>query len=159
MKRFRFLILALLISGFSFGQRTAQNRPEYYHDPLHFGFFLGINQANFLITPVQNLRAVAGDSLKTILSSPEVGFNLGIVSELRLHDYLTLRFTPDLAFGERNIEYHFAGQDTFDMVKRVESTFLNFPLSLRKSLLERNAFLLFRASGSIPTLLEIEISE
>jgi hypothetical protein len=131
MKRFRFLILALLISGFSFGQRTAQNRPEYYHDPLHFGFFLGINQANFLITPVQNLRAVAGDSLKTILSSPEVGFNLGIVSELRLHDYLTLRFTPDLAFGERNIEYHFAGQDTFDMVKRVESTFLNFPLSFK----------------------------
>lgn len=112
-------------------QRGPQNRAEYYGDPIHFGFFLGINRTNFVITPVNDLAAAAGDSLKTILSAPSTGFNLGIVSEMRLMEYATLRFTPDIAFGSRNIEYHFEGTDTFDVVKKVESTFLNFPLCLK----------------------------
>lgn len=112
-------------------QRGTMNRHEYYGDPIHFGFFIGINRTNFVITPVNDLAAAAGDSLKTILSAPSTGFNLGIVSELRLMEYATLRFTPDIAFGSRNIEYHFEGNDTFDVVKRVESTFLDFPLSLK----------------------------
>lgn len=111
--------------------RGPQNRPEYYGDVIHFGFFLGVNRTNFLITPVNDLAAAAGDSLKTILSSPSTGFNLGIVSEMRLMEYATLRSTPDIAFGSRNIEYHFEGTDTFDVVKKVESTFLNFPLSVK----------------------------
>ncbi len=112
-------------------QRGPQNRAEYYGDVIHFGFFLGINRTNFIITPVNNLAAAAGDSLKTILSAPSTGFNLGIVSEMRLMEYATLRFTPAIAFGSRNIEYHFEGTDTFNITKKVESTFLDFPLSLK----------------------------
>ncbi|MBI3509183.1 MAG: PorT family protein [Bacteroidetes bacterium] len=113
------------------GAQSAMNRAEYYGDPIHFGFYLGVNRTNFVITPVQNWRSVAGDSLKTILSKPATGFNLGIVSELRMMEYVTLRFTPDIAFGSRELEYHFAGQDTFDIVKKVESTFLDFPLDVK----------------------------
>ncbi len=112
-------------------QRGPMNRMEYYGDPIHFGFFLGVNRTNFVVTPVNDLAAAAGDSLKTILSTPHYGFNLGIVSELRLMEYATLRFTPDIAFGSRSIEYHFEGTDTFDVVKNIESTFLNFPLDLK----------------------------
>lgn len=126
---FLFVIIFSLAPELS-GQ--SQNRQEYYKDPIHFGFYLGVNRSNFLITPVQNLRAVAGDSLKTILSSPKAGFNLGIVSELRLVEYATLRFVPDIAFGSRNIEYHFeSATDTFDIKKTVESTFLDFPLNIK----------------------------
>ncbi len=133
MNRFRLSILLLMLTLTLHAQksRMSENRPEYYSAPLHFGFFLGINQTNFLITTVTNFSQVAGDSLRTILSSPETGFNLGIVSELRLHKYATLRFTPDIAFGQRNIEYNFAGRDTFDVVKKIESTFLDFPLDLK----------------------------
>jgi hypothetical protein len=113
------------------GTGGPQNRSEYYGDKLHFGFYLGVNRTNFIITTVNNWQTLAGDSLKTILSSPSTGFNLGIVSELRLHQYVTLRFLPDIAFGQRNLEYHFAGQDTFDIVKKVESTFLDFPVNIK----------------------------
>lgn len=111
--------------------RGPMNRPEYYGDKIHFGFFLGINRTNFVITPVNDLVAAAGDSLKTILSAPSTGFNLGIVSEMRIVEYATLRFTPDIAFGARKIEYHFEGTDTFTVKKTVESTFLDFPLNLK----------------------------
>lgn len=135
MKVIRFLLLfacfACAMPVQAQQQRGPQNRPEYYGDVIHFGFFLGINRTNFLITPVNDLAAAAGDSLKTILSAPSTGFNLGIVSEMRMMEYATLRFTPDIAFGSRNIEYHFEGRDTFDITKKVESTFLNFPLSVK----------------------------
>ncbi|HLG02992.1 MAG TPA: porin family protein [Bacteroidia bacterium] len=132
----RSAFLFFLLTGCTlpaFAQNSSRkNRAEYYGDPIHFGFYLGINRTNFQITPVNNLVAVGGDSLKTILSSPQTGFNLGIVSELRLIEYLTLRFTPDIAFGARNIEYHFeTSTDTFDIIKNVESTFLDFPLDFK----------------------------
>ncbi len=135
--RFKTFVFFLLLTTSLFAQKGGtgnggpQNRSEYYNDPIHFGFYLGINRTNFVITNVNNWQAIAGDSLKTILSSPATGFNLGIVSEFRLHEYVTLRFLPDIAFGQRNLEYHFAGQDTFDVVKVVESTFLDFPLNLK----------------------------
>jgi hypothetical protein len=127
-----FSLLTLSLSAQKGGSSGGpQNRSEYYTDKIHFGFYLGVNRTNFIITNVNNWRSVAGDSLKTILSSSSTGFNLGIVSELRLQQYVTLRFTPDIAFGQRNLEYHFAGQDTFDIVKKVESTFLDFPIDFK----------------------------
>lgn len=125
-------ILFLAVTCVLPGRSQSMNRQEYYGDPIHFGFYLGINRANFLITPVQNLRLIGGDSIKTILSSPKTGFNLGIVSELRMMEYATLRFVPDIAFGSRNLEYHVESiHDTVDYVKTVESTFLDFPLNVK----------------------------
>ncbi len=108
-------------------QRGPQNRLEYYGDPVHFGFFLGVNRTNFVVVPTQTWP----DSLKSVLSKPHTGFDLGIVSELRLMEYATLRFTPEIAFGSRSLEYHFAGVDTIDIEKKIESTWLNFPLLLK----------------------------
>ncbi|HEU4719586.1 MAG TPA: porin family protein [Bacteroidia bacterium] len=132
VRRIFLLFLPLLFTVQLWSQNQAQqNRPEYYTDPIHFGFYLGVNRTNFQVTPVQNWRSVAGDSLKTILSSSSTGFNLGIVSELRMMEYACLRFVPAIAFGSRNLDYHFEGRDTFDIQKRVESTFLDFPLDIK----------------------------
>jgi hypothetical protein len=125
------------------------NRPEYYSDPIHFGFYIGVNRTNFLITPNLPLP----DSLKTILSAPRSGFNLGIVSELRVMEYACLRFTPDIAFGSRVLEYHFeSATDTFDIVKSVESTFLDFPLDLKIRSKRLNNFAAYMGGGIKYTL-------
>ena len=115
------------------------NLPNYYNQRLNFGFTLGINRTNFIVQPASHLEQF--DSLKTIQSHPKLGFNLGIVSELRLHRYLTLRFIPNLSFAERNLEYYFDpnrfdslnnnARITYTKVKSIESTFLNFPLDLK----------------------------
>lgn len=129
------LILSCLatatVPAFAQNDNGPKNLRTYYSERMNFGFFLGINRTNFVITPVNNIAAVAGDSLKTILSRSHTGFDLGIVSELRLMEYATLRFTPEIAFGSRSIEYHFEGTDTFTLEKKVESTWLNFPLCLK----------------------------
>ncbi len=128
---FIFVSLSVFAQQGSMGSGGPQNIANYYGERIHFGFYLGVNRTNFVITTVNNWHALAGDSLKTILSAPSTGFNLGIVSELRLQEYVTLRFLPDIAFGQRNLEYHFAARDTFDITKKVESTFLDFPLDFK----------------------------
>lgn len=126
------LIFTLLISGLNGMAQDPNERgnlTNYYQETLHFGFTLGVNRSNFLITSADHFERF--DSLKSVVSSPKYGFNLGIVSELRLHKYLTLRFVPNLSFAERSLEYEFKGFDTIVRKKTIESTFLNFPLDLK----------------------------
>lgn len=124
--------LLILFSSFSVkaqdgGQRG--NLANYYDEVLHFGFTLGVNRTNFVIHPAQHFERF--DSLKWVRSAPKPGFNLGIVSEVRLHKYITLRFVPNLSFAERDLEFYFEGHDTIVRKKTIESTFLNFPLDLK----------------------------
>lgn len=113
------------------------NLTNYYNEKLHFGFTLGINRANFIIHPAEHFERF--DSLKSVESIPKYGFNLGIVAEVRLHKYITLRFIPNLSFAERNLQYNYEGwydstiqqKTTYTKVKSIESTFLNFPLDLK----------------------------
>lgn len=105
------------------------NLANYYQETLHFGFTLGVNRTNFVIHNSAHFER--NDSLKWVHSTPKFGFNLGIISELRLHQYVTLRFVPNLSFAERNLQYYFEGFDTIVRTKTIESTFLNFPLDLK----------------------------
>lgn len=108
------------------------NLPAYDHARIHFGFIIGVNSTNFFIQSISDLGHHFDGTLKGISSQPQTGFNLGIVSELKIGTYLKLRFVPDLAFAERDLAYSFAGPaDTFTTIKKIESTFLDFPLDIK----------------------------
>ena len=127
------LIFLLLISSFSsFGQRhkKPQNLPRYDFKKIHFGFTLGINSLNFNIN--KNKKFLENDTLLSTLSQDQKGFNLGIVSNLRLGRYTDLRFIPTLVFGERILNYQFNETSNLNLNdKRIESTLIDFPISLK----------------------------
>ena len=127
------LIFLLLISSFSsFGQRhkKPQNLPRYDFKKIHFGFTLGINSLNFNIN--KNKKFLENDTLLSTLSQDQKGFNLGIVSNLRLSRYTDLRFIPTLVFGERILNYQFNETSNLNLNdKRIESTLIDFPISLK----------------------------
>lgn len=131
--KFNYIIISafVLIAFFAKAQDPNEkgNLEHYYNETLHFGFTMGLNRANFMIQPVANFERY--DSLKTVISASKFGFNLGIVTDLRLHKYITLRFIPSLSFAERNLQYYFEGFDTITRTKTIESTFLNFPVDLK----------------------------
>lgn len=128
---FKYCLLFTLVfaSYFSVAQDQRGNLPTYYKKKLNFGFTVGVNKANFIIHPASHFERF--DTLKSVQSIPKFGFNLGIISEVRLHEYITLRFIPNLSFAERNLQYDFEGFDTIVRKKTIESTFLNFPLDLK----------------------------
>lgn len=119
-----------------FAQRVKSlNLATYDKEKLHFGFSLAVNKADFELTPAH--ESVKPDSVLSSQAIPDWGFNLGIVSDLRLHDYATLRFLPALTFQGRIIEYEIdstsmPGNSAFYTVrKNVESTLLDFPINLK----------------------------
>lgn len=108
------------------------NLGAYDHTRLHFGFIIAFNTTNFVVQPIENLGGHFNDTLKMISSKPLTSFNLGIVSELKIGPYLKLRFVPDLAFSDRDLEYFFASsKDTIVRGKPIESTFLDFPIDIK----------------------------
>ncbi len=127
--------LFLLVEDKCLAQRhrkvIIENLPKFDKRPYHFGFLLGGNQMNFAIKTVDDLSQF--DSLKSVTTKPDFGFDIGIVSSLRLTKYLSLRFVPTLSFGNRTVEYSFSFNDSADYVlkKRVESTFMIFPIYVK----------------------------
>lgn len=73
--------------------------------------------------------------VRTIYTQPGAGFAIGLVSDLRLHEYIRLRFTPSVApFASKKIEYRLsnATRDTFKVYKKtIEPTYLFFPLEVK----------------------------
>ncbi|MBN8702657.1 MAG: PorT family protein [Bacteroidetes bacterium] len=124
-----FFALQLLLANYLYSQDAkVPNLPKYYRSVLNFGFYLGVNRADFSV--ISSLDKP--DSILVIESAPKTGFNLGIMAEVRLHEYVTLRFLPDLAFSERNIQFQMKdSKGEYLLSKQVESTFLDFPLNIK----------------------------
>ncbi len=122
--------------NFSFAQMQRQlNLPSYDHEKLHFGFSLAFNKADFIVFPADN--AHKPDSVWRINNKSQLGFNLGIIADLRIYEYATIRFLPALSFQERVLNYtiHPTGAVKADSIytstKRIESTLLDFPIDLK----------------------------
>ena len=99
------VFIFLSVKAFPQKYKKSQNLARYDFQKIHFGFTLGINELNFNLQ--KNSNTITNDTLKTIYTKSQKGFNLGIVSNLRLGKYTDLRFVPALIFGERQLEYGF----------------------------------------------------
>ncbi len=129
--RSRFFIILFFLStsvgvmAQSTVDRGHPNLRYFEQNQMHFGFTLGFNTANFNI----DYDLTGYDSLISIKAKSQAGFNIGLVSSLRLNRYFTLRFTPTLVFAQRDVEYVFASEPkNLNTTKIVESTYIMFPL-------------------------------
>jgi hypothetical protein len=127
------VLLGLALSlGVAQSQRRVQiNLPKYDLKDYHFGFILGVNQMFFSVDRVPEFDEL--DSLYILESTPEMGFNIGIVSNLRLAENWDLRFIPTLSFGQRNLHYTFLldNKQYYEEKRMIESTHIDFPFNLK----------------------------
>ena len=130
MKKICNLVLILLLSQNLFAQRynVPLNLPNYDNKPIHFGFLIGLNTLDFKLIPVSNIY----DELFVIQSQNQKGFNLGVVSNARLRNNLDFRFIPTLSLAERRIFYSLNVNSILtNENKKIESTFVEFPVSIK----------------------------
>ena len=112
-----------------FGQKQKPLNRSWYDDRLiHFGFSLGANTMDYNITSSQSFYYT--DSLFADVIHLFPGINIQIITDLRLNKYMNLRFLPGVSFGQRTIMY-FKDQEKYGTDQRLESSFLEFPLSLK----------------------------
>lgn len=89
-----------------------------------------INNASFPDTIIDEVKY----RVRSVYTKGDPGFALGIVVDARLHDYLRIRFTPNISFASRSLQYTLENDkhdSTKIYIKSVESTFLIFPLEAK----------------------------
>ncbi len=143
MKNGLHILFLCLAFATAFGQHKEEsgvNLPKFYKNKMHFGFSLAYNKTDFRIHTVKNsefpdtLIDGVKYGMKSIYTKSDPGFALGIISDFRLHDYLRVRFTPNLSFASRNLDYTLQNDkrdSTKLFTKTVESTFIIFPIELK----------------------------
>lgn len=111
-----------------FKEKKQLNLTKYDRQRFHFGFTLGMNYSDIAVRVKDNIQSL--DSVYVVEPKGAVGFNLGIVSDVRLGEHFNLRFIPGISFVGRSMEYTLYERDTVPVVydKVVNSVYLEVPL-------------------------------
>lgn len=101
------------------------NLENFDKQRVHWGYFLGFNSYGFKMDYID-------DPGVDVEVKGTTGFNVGLVGNLRLFEYLDLRFEPGLIYTQRNLSFPEV-EDEFDRLREVKSTYIHFPLLLKFS--------------------------
>lgn len=118
---------------------------DFNQKPYYFGITLGINNSSY--KPFRSNEFLQSDSILRIESASGPGFNLGIITNLKIGEHFDFRFLPTLSFAERNITYDRRGRLTPFTQRRVESVFVETPFHLRYKSAPYRDFRLFVIAG------------
>ncbi len=123
------LLFAGLCSHAQFGTQIFSKHPiinleNFDKQRVHWGYFLGFNSYDFKFDYKNN----PGTDVQVTRNT---GFNVGLVGNLRLFEYLDLRFEPGLYYTQRDLL--FPDAPATDNLREVKSTYLHFPLLLKFS--------------------------
>ncbi len=132
----RYLLIAFLFlfARPAFAQRPLLNMAEHDNKPYYFGITFGLN---FSVYQINYTKAFATtDTFKRIQPHWQPGFNIGLIGNLKLSNFIDLRFVPSIAFAEKNIAYEYGlgsnGNPTDSLLKKnIESIYMHLPLQLK----------------------------
>jgi hypothetical protein len=141
------IFLFLLISLTTLAQKPkVMNDPTHDDKPIHFGFSLGLNYMNYAV--YQSEMAIqGGDKYYAGIKDLKPGINIQAIANLRLSENWDLRSLPGISFGERHLHYlklNEPGESDSIMYGgqsyRIESSFLELPLTLKYKAKRMNNF-------------------
>lgn len=120
-----------------------QGRGSTDNNLLRWGYFLGFNNYDFNFDYNQDLT--------DIYVKRSMGFNVGLIGNLRINDYIDLRMEPGLFISSRELLYgqiYFNGTATSsDLTREVKSTYVHLPLLVKFSTKRINNFKPFIVGG------------
>ncbi len=128
------VILLLLIIGAAL-QVDAQRAKGNYNflsfesKPYYFGITLGTNNSTFRV--FKSDKFILNDSIRIIEDVKGPGFNLGIVSNLKIGNYFDFRFLPTLSFTEKTISYTPTATRENPRTRTLEQVLVQMPFHIR----------------------------
>lgn len=158
-----FLILFLLVFSFTanaqlFSKERIKNIENFDKQFLTWGYFLGFNSYDFNFDYYQDLKDIQVE--KTI------GFNVGLIGDMRVNEFINLRLEPGLYVAKRNLIFdpsffdstEFADLNDSDVLREVNSTYIHIPLLVKFSTKRINNFKPF-VVGGVSTALNLSSNE
>ena len=131
MKKFLLALLFVLALPVSaqgvkgmFSKDPIINLENFDKQRVHWGYFLGFSFYDYAFD-YKNLEP-------NVIVNRTTGFNVGLVGDLRLQEYINLRFEPGLYYTTRNLVFP-GFTDASDAERKVAATYIHFPLLLKFS--------------------------
>lgn len=122
------LVIVILASNTlvaQFGKDPILNIQNEDKKLINFGYYLGFNQYDFQFE-------YENDIGQDILLEKSFGFNVGVLTEVRINEFLDVRFEPGLLYTSRNLGFPGFTSEA-DAIREVRSTYIRFPLLLKVS--------------------------
>ena len=108
-----------------------ENLKEDDSKRIRFGYFLGLNAIGAKVDYLQTDY----DTSFRISVKPKPSFDVGLLADYRINEFLNIRFHPGVAFVEREIRFPFSEKDprfTKALIERiVKSNYVRFPVGIK----------------------------
>lgn len=133
MKNFlAFLLLTLTISAF--GQFRPDSEKVWHREEdddkrFGWGYFLGTNIMSFKVVPAD--EGVDQHGRIYLRQENKMGFSVGLMAKLKMHNNLDLKLEPGVHFAERNLYFGNVTTNETDSMRAVKSTYIDIPLILK----------------------------
>lgn len=118
-----FLFVCQPISA-QFNEKPVLNIENKDKKFLNYGYYLGINQYDF--------KFAYNNNTDDILVDKTLGFTVGLIGEMRINEFLDVRFEPGLAYNARTLGFPGFTEER-EAIREVKSTYINFPVLLKAS--------------------------
>ncbi|MFB9054510.1 porin family protein [Formosa undariae] len=184
MRKLVVIIFFILISQSSFAQLFSRERilhnENFDKDRFSYGYYLGFNNYGFDFDYNNSISATTdtGEADRTdIQIDKSIGFSVGLLGNMRINDYIDLRFEPGLYITNRVLHYnayHFEGYNYIDsdgnsvpyfgtstttaydfqddpknvLEREIRSTYIHLPLLVKFSAKRLNNFKPFIMGGA-----------
>ena len=121
------LFLMFFIAGFCQKNNTKiENLQNFDKQKLHFGYFIGFNQYNY------KLDYKINPNYATWIEE-SIGVNIGLIGDLRINEYINLRFEPGLHTNKLNLKFSERETQNSDTIRSVKSSYIHIPLLIKLS--------------------------
>ncbi len=151
-KRYIYIIMLLLMlpAVISAQERKVQNKPYIDYRRLHYGFFVGVHMQdlelvnNGFVTP-------EGQQWYADVPSYSPGFSVGVLADLRINSFISLRLIPTMHFGDKTVV--FREQNSGDMERQqIKSTYVSLPIEAKLAAERFNNYRPYVIAGVSPML-------
>lgn len=133
MKNFlAFLLLTLTISAFGQFRPNSEKIWHREHDDekrFGWGYFLGTNIMSFKVVPAE--EGLNEHGMIYLRQENKMGFSVGLMGKMKLHENLDLKVEPGVHFAERNLYFGNIETNATDSARAVKSTYIDIPLILK----------------------------
>ena len=124
------LLLASLQLPLAAQERKLQNKPFIDERRFHYGFFVGLADQGLKLRNNGFIQPGTGRQWMAENDSQNFGFSVGILGDLRLGRYVSLRALPQLQFGSKHLSFRDLStgeRQSQDM----KSTYIGLPIDLK----------------------------
>lgn len=140
-------------------ERKVMNRPFIDTRVWHYGFLFGVHLQDQDIANNGFIYNADGkeESWYAEVPSYSPGFTVGVLGEVRISEYLSVRLIPTMYFGDKEVRYHDlkSGDEVRQIVK---STYVAVPVDFKVSAPRFNNFRPYIMAGVMP-MVDLTVKE